>query len=78
MMGAAVLALAVVAAASSSASHASATRPNIVFMLADDWGWGDVGAYGANGNFALTGACDFSRQKKKSAFLVRNNHRVFD
>jgi arylsulfatase A-like enzyme len=24
-------------------------------MLADDWGWGDVGAYGANGPFALSG-----------------------
>jgi N-acetylgalactosamine-6-sulfatase len=24
-------------------------------MLADDWGWGDVGAYGANGEFGLSG-----------------------
>jgi arylsulfatase A-like enzyme len=27
---------------------ATATKPNFVFMLADDWGWGDVGVYGAN------------------------------
>lgn len=25
---------------------ASAPRPNIVFILADDWGWGDLGCYG--------------------------------
>mgnify|MGYP003884339783 CR=1 FL=1 len=27
------------------ASHA-ATRPNIVFIFADDWGWGDLGCHG--------------------------------
>ena len=25
---------------------AAADRPNILFVLADDWGWGDAGAYG--------------------------------
>ena len=34
---------------------ASAVRPSFVFILADDWGWGDVGAYGATGDFTLTG-----------------------
>lgn len=24
----------------------SATRPNIIFIFADDWGWGDLGCYG--------------------------------
>ena len=33
----------------------AAGKPNVLFLLADDWGWGDVGAYGANGPFALTG-----------------------
>ena len=37
------------------ASAFGASRPNFVFLLADDWGWGDVGAYGANGPFALSG-----------------------
>ena len=31
------------------------SKPNFVFILADDWGWGDVGAYGAGGDFTLTG-----------------------
>lgn len=43
------------ACATDAAAPDADRRPNIVFMLADDWGWGDVGAYGANGNFALTG-----------------------
>ena len=30
-------------------------RPSFVFILADDWGWGDCGAYGASGDFSLTG-----------------------
>ncbi len=35
-----------VAAACSLSSAADASRPNILFILADDWGWGDAGAYG--------------------------------
>eukprot|EP01079_Euglenida_sp_SAG-EU17-18_P004336 gene4336-110_t len=31
------------------------TRPNFLFLLADDWGWGDVGAYGSNGPYSMTG-----------------------
>lgn len=26
--------------------HAEPTRPNIVFIFADDWGWGDLGCHG--------------------------------
>lgn len=33
----------------------TAAKPNFVFILADDWGWGDVGAYGAAGDFTQTG-----------------------
>eukprot|EP01046_Picozoa_sp_COSAG06_P066582 COSAG06_NODE_16865_length_976_cov_1.578107_1_plen_148_part_01 len=33
----------------------AAGKSNFVFILADDWGWGDVGAYGAAGDFTLTG-----------------------
>jgi arylsulfatase A-like enzyme len=25
---------------------AAAAKPNIVFILADDWGWGDLGCHG--------------------------------
>jgi N-acetylgalactosamine-6-sulfatase len=30
----------------SSASAADVTKPNIVFIFADDWGWGDLGCHG--------------------------------
>eukprot|EP00041_Stephanoeca_diplocostata_P017361 m.348570 g.348570 ORF g.348570 m.348570 type:complete len:153 (-) comp20676_c0_seq2:1699-2157(-) len=43
--------------------------PNFLFMLADDWGWGDVGAYGANTNFALSGS---RTQTPTLDALVRN------
>lgn len=40
--------LALALAALTSVSHAAdARRPNIVLILADDWGWGDAGAYGS-------------------------------
>ncbi|MEM9656854.1 MAG: sulfatase-like hydrolase/transferase, partial [Planctomycetota bacterium] len=29
-----------------AASQSSAARPNIVFIFADDWGWGDLGCHG--------------------------------
>lgn len=29
-----------------AAAPAAATRPNIVFIFADDWGWGDLGSHG--------------------------------
>ena len=39
----------------SVAANPKLRKPNFVFILADDWGWGDVGAYGAAGDFTLTG-----------------------
>ena len=30
-------------------------QPSFLFILADDWGWGDVGVYGANGDVTLSG-----------------------
>lgn len=29
-----------------STTHAAAPRPNIVFIFADDWGWGDLSCHG--------------------------------
>lgn len=29
--------------------------PNILFILADDWGWGDIGVYGASSPYHVTG-----------------------
>lgn len=29
-----------------SSGSTSAKRPNVIFILADDWGWGDLGCYG--------------------------------
>ena len=40
-----LLLLALVAAAARAA--APAPRPNIVFIFADDWGWGDLSAHGS-------------------------------
>ncbi len=32
-----------------AAVAASAPRPNIVFIFADDWGWGDLSSHGLRG-----------------------------
>ena len=39
--------LAALLIASSSAFAASTTQPNVVFILADDLGWRDLGCYGS-------------------------------
>ena len=48
----ALLSLACWLAASSLAAHEPARKPNIVFILIDDLGYGDLGCYG--GRFAPT------------------------
>ena len=45
------------AVAVSAAASASA-KPNIVFILADDLGYGSIGCYGANSNLVRTPNCD--------------------
>jgi hypothetical protein len=44
-----------VVGASAVAQAQGSSPPNFVFFLGDDWGWGDVGAYGASGDIYLTG-----------------------
>ena len=43
-----LLALAALALAAPSHAAQPAQRPNIVFIIMDDWGWRDSGAYGSN------------------------------
>jgi len=45
LLSATLAVLAVLASAASAASAAVAPKPNFVFILGDDWGYGDVGAY---------------------------------
>ena len=40
------LLLAPLAASSLSAAEPAARKPNIIFIYADDWGWGDLGCHG--------------------------------
>src|SRR5688572_369640 len=42
----ALLVLAVAAAPAAGADAKAPKRPNVVFILADDWGWGDLSAHG--------------------------------
>ena len=41
-----LLACLCISASLNVASAAEAQRPNIVFIFADDWGWGDLGCHG--------------------------------
>jgi arylsulfatase A-like enzyme len=52
-LSATLLCLAAVTAAIKTSRNTS--RSSFIFILADDWGFGDVGAYGANGDIFLTG-----------------------
>lgn len=40
------LLIALTACVASTAASAAAKRPNILLIIGDDWGWGDLGAYG--------------------------------
>ena len=50
-----LLLVALAAALAAGAAGQAEGPPNFVFFLGDDWGWGDVGAYGASGDIYLTG-----------------------
>ncbi len=41
-----LLAAVTVAITCSPSTSGASSRPNILFVIADDWGWGDAGAYG--------------------------------
>eukprot|EP01046_Picozoa_sp_COSAG06_P053164 COSAG06_NODE_9125_length_1980_cov_2.270069_2_plen_84_part_01 len=45
--------LAAAAAASEAVPHDSATKPNIVWVMSDDMGWGEPGAYPSTGHGGL-------------------------
>ena len=86
---AAILALAVALGASAQAQDAPARHPNIVLLVADDWGFTDVGAFGAEfatpnldalaragmrfSNFHVAGSCSPTRAMLQTGVM---NHRA--
>ena len=58
LLGAAALAL----KTGSSAAEPTHTRPNVVYILADDLGWGDMGAYNAHSGIATPNCDAFAKQ----------------
>ncbi|XP_065181104.1 arylsulfatase G-like [Sycon ciliatum] len=54
MVGSFLLYALVAATSVCSGNSNAAARPNVIFILADDWGWGDVGVYNPDHPFIRT------------------------
>jgi arylsulfatase A len=69
ILGPAAVLLLTVSPLAAAPAAAKTAPPNIVFILADDLGWGSLGCYGANPDLIRTPNCDR---------LAREGHRLND
>ncbi|MEN9634072.1 MAG: hypothetical protein RL077_2476 [Verrucomicrobiota bacterium] len=59
------------AAATAQTRPSNPNRPNLIFILADDWGWGDLGSHGHP--WLMSARCGSSPGNRTPAIAARKN-----